>query len=363
MHFKIALLSATITVSIEKVYAAPASPPSSSQVLSNPSYGPIPGESSYYSTYTDQAAPFPANFISPILPTTNGPAGPDDLLFQNLLSAEYVVYSFYQSGVEAFSTSSFTSLGFPNTTYSRIIEIRDNEAGHLRIFQDQISSNSIKPGPCQYEYGYTGASEFLAVLSLIETASMAFLTGLVQEAQLNASKGALLAIGETESRHNTWSLIDIWKASPFAGPADTWFPYANQILDLTNEFIVPGSCPPQNPIYPSPRQNLPKMNTGANTTSIAPGSNITFQFTDLANQPTFSEGEEYYAVFFHGLFNISVAFDTKTNGTTIPAAFEEKGIIIGVIADEPGAPTLASVLAGPVLLLQQPGQISVALSE
>jgi hypothetical protein len=79
---------------------------------------------------------------------------------------------------------------------------------------------------------------------------MAFLTGLAQQAQLNATKGALTAIGETESRHNTWALMDIWDVSPFAGSFDTSFPYANQILYSTNQFIVPGSCPQENPPYP-----------------------------------------------------------------------------------------------------------------
>ena len=81
--------------------------------------------------------------------STAGVAGPDDVRFQNLLSAEWVVYNFYQAGVEAFNASSFVAQGFPNNTYERIMSIRDNEAGHLRIFQNAISSNSIKPGPCK----------------------------------------------------------------------------------------------------------------------------------------------------------------------------------------------------------------------
>ena len=46
--------------------------------------------------------------------------------------------------------------------------------------------------------------------------------------------------------------------------------------------------------------------------------------------------------------------NTKTNSSVIPAAFDSQGIILVVIADEPGAPTLDSVLAGPMILLQQP---------
>lgn len=173
----------------------------STSCLSDPSCGPIPGESPLYSDYAQKSSPFPANMTAPIPATTTGPKGEDDVLFQNLLSAEWIVYSFYQQGVEAFNTSIFIDLGLPNTTYQRITEIRDNEAGHLRIFQDSISSASIKPGSCMYEFGFSNAMEFLALQNIIEISSMAFLTGLAQQAKARSSIGALVAIGETETRH------------------------------------------------------------------------------------------------------------------------------------------------------------------
>ena len=313
--------------------------------------GPIPSESSYYSDYRGTAPPFPANNTAPILPTVNGTAGPDDLLFQNLNSAEWAVFNFYQQGVEAFNVSSFTDLGLPNNTYDRIQEIRDTEAGHLRIFQDSISNASITPGACEYDFGWTNASEFLALQVLIEVSSMVFAAGLVQQAQTNATKGALMGIGETETRHAVWALIDVWNANPFAGPVDTTFPYANQILDSTNRFIIPGSCPSVNPIYPSPRQNLPQLDHEGGS---APGENITFTYVDTSHTPTFEEGQSYYAVFFHGVETLSVPFDVQSSSSVIPAELESRGVIIAVIADEEGAPTEESVVAGPLFLLQQP---------
>ena len=331
----------------------------STSQLSDPDYGPTPDESSYYSDYRGVAAPFPANISAPIPPTSNGTAGPNDLLFQNLLSAEWLVYSFYQQGVEAFTADSFTNLGYPNTTYDRLQEIRDNEAGHLRIFQDQISNNSVKPGPCDYDFGFQDDTlAYLALETVIEISSMAFLTGLTLQAQTNASKGALVAIAEVETRHLVWGLIDIWNADPFAGPADTVFPYANQILDSTNIFVVPGSCPAENPIYPSPRQNLPEISYDANTTSLLPGSNITFTYRNATDVPNFAEDQEYYAVFFHGIEAISMPFDTQTNSSVIPAEFESKGVFIAVIADAEGAPTEESVVAGPLIILEQSVQLN-----
>ena len=183
------------------VLAHPVRRSASPDCASDPSCGPIPGESTLYSDYNQKSSPFPANMTAPIPATSTDPVGEDDILFQNLLSAEWAVYSFYQQGVEAFNESVFVDLGLPNTTYQRITEIRDNEAGHLRIFQDSISSASVKPGACRYEYGFADAMEFLALQNIIEVSSMAFLTGLVQQAKELSTRGALLAIGETETRH------------------------------------------------------------------------------------------------------------------------------------------------------------------
>lgn len=196
--------SITLLVLLSFVTALLASPirqGASTSCLSDPQCGPIPGQSLLYSDYSHKSPPFPANITTPVLATTTGPVGEDDVLFQNLLSAEWAVYSFYQQGVEAFNQSVFTDLGFPDTTFQRITEIRDNEAGHLRIFQNSISPASIKPGACRYEYGFTNAKEFLALQNIIEVSSMAFLTGLAQQAKASSTVGALVAIGETETRH------------------------------------------------------------------------------------------------------------------------------------------------------------------
>ncbi|MCJ1371095.1 hypothetical protein MMC20_002310 [Loxospora ochrophaea] len=350
----LSMLAIAITFSLVESYPATSNSLQTSQV-DDPDYGPVPGESSYYSDYRGTAPPFPANDSSPILPIANGTKNPDDLLFQNLLSAEWLVFSFYQQGVEAFNANFFSDAGFPNNTYDRLSEIRDNEAGHLRIFQDQISNSSIKPGACQYDFGYEPtALSYLAFGTALELSSMAFLTGLVLQAQTNVSKGALLAIAETETRHETWNLIDIWHTSPFAGAADTAYPYANQVLDFTSLFIVPGSCPSENPVYPYPRQNLPQLTVNPNTTTFLPGSNVTFAYINATHVPTFEDGQDYYAVYFHGLDSISVPFDPKTSTTVIPDVFDQRGFIFAVIANAVGAPTEESVLAGPLVILEQP---------
>ncbi|TGO57245.1 hypothetical protein BOTNAR_0205g00110 [Botryotinia narcissicola] len=353
MQSKFVFLSILVSASLS--VALPAS-----LNISDPSTGPIPSETDYYSSYRGKSAPFPGNSTSPILPTEIGPPGPDDLLFQNLLAAEWAVFSFYQQGVEVLNATSFTSIGFPNTTYDRLQEIRDNEAGHLRIFQDSISNTSIKPGACNYDFGWGTATEFLEMQVLIEVSSMAFAAGLVQQANLNVTKGALMGIGETETRHTTWALISVWGADPFAGPIDTSFPYANQILDSTNRFIADGSCPSANPGYPSPSQHLPQLQVPENVTGRG---NLTFVYeegSDGAEMPDFEEGKDYYAVFFHGLEIISVPYDVATNSTIFPSGLELKGIILAVIADEVDAPTEESVVAGPAFILELPAKLAAS---
>ncbi|KAI1406008.1 ferritin-like domain-containing protein [Hypoxylon fuscum] len=336
------------------------------QRLADPKYGPKPGQDPLFSTYYGVEAPFPGNLRDVVLPTEMGPPGEDDEVWQNLLSAEWVIFDFYQQAVEAFNETAFIKAGMPNTTYKAIQEIRNNEAGHLRIFQNMISPTSIKPGACEHQFPFYDPTSFLALVTVLEISSMAFLTGLVQSAKMPTSHAALLAIAETETRHEVWSLINIWKTNPFGGPADTVFPYANQILDTTNSFIVPGSCPKLNPVYPSPRQGLPALSAAKDTKSLTPGSNIGLNFTDPTNQPSFAAHKQYYAVFFHGVANISVPIDTSVYPSqevrvTIPKEFETKGVIVAVVADCPGAPTKESVVAGPGVILEQPSALATAL--
>ena len=358
------LLSAVFVFALE-LHAVPAptvspsaSPSGSSQILDDPKFGPIPAGSSYYTSDNSTSPPFPGNYSQPIFPTSNGPAGADDLLFQNLLGAEWAIYAFYQFGVENFNQSIFEEAGYPSHTYQRIFEIRNNEAGHARIFEEQISSASTKPAPCKYQFGITSPVAYLAAHTIVEISSLSFLTGLILQAQLDSSKAALVAIAETEARHEAWGLIDIWQQSPFAGPVDTAFPYANEILDTTKVFIVPGSCPKGNPDYPVPSQNLPSLSYKEKSTTLLPGSPVTFAFSDPTNQPYFEAGKTYYAVYFHGLLNITKPFDTKTNASVIPPEFEARGLFLAVISDMPGAPTIDSVKAGPLILTEQPVEIN-----
>jgi len=75
--------------------------------------------------------------------------------------------------------------------------------------------------------------------------------------------------------------------------------------------------------------------------------------------PKYMAGKEYNAFFFHGVNHVTMQFDTKTHSSTIPTSFDGgRRIIIAVIADSPGATTLDSVVAGSLILLQQPASVT-----
>lgn len=179
------------------------------QKLADPTYGPIPGLSDHYSNYWGIERPFPGNISDPVLPTEEGPPAEDDATWQNLLSAEWIIFEFYQQGVERFTDEDFVKAGFPTYTRRRLMEIRNNEAGHLRIFQNQISPTSIKPGACKYKFPLDSPRGYLGFMTVMEISSMAFLTGLVQEAKIPWNQGAMAAISQTEARHEVWALMDI----------------------------------------------------------------------------------------------------------------------------------------------------------
>ncbi|KAK4031992.1 hypothetical protein C8A01DRAFT_51110 [Parachaetomium inaequale] len=336
------------------------------QKLADPNYGPIPGQSDLYSSYWGVERPFPGNLPDPVFPTEDGPPAEDDYTWQNLLSAEWIIFEFYQQGIERFTDEDFARIGMPNNTRLRLMEIRNNEAGHLRIFQNQISPTSIKPGRCKYMFPLENPRSYLIYMTVIEISSMAFLTGLVQEARKDWNQGLMAAISQTETRHEVWALMDLWKQNPFGGPSDTVFPYANQILYSTHNLVIPGSCPPENPEYPHPLQRLPALTATPDTESLGPGATITLAFSDKDNQPEFDPDTQYYAVFFHSVLNISVPLDTRgfperPITVTIPAAFEPRGVIVALVADEAGAPTKESVVAGPSVMLEQPVELGPEL--
>lgn len=194
------------------------------------------------------------------------------------------------------------------------------------------------------------------------------------------------AIAETEARHETWALLDIWGASPFAGPADTSFPYANPILDTTRPFVVAGSsCPAANPPVPATAAEPAGAERRAGDgVAGAGGRGSASRSRTRATSRGFRVGPSGAAPaattpsIFRGVANVSVAIDASR---WAPAGWERDRVVVvddpggdpgaasrptgasssPVVADAPGAPTEESVVAGPGIMLEQPAELGAKL--
>lgn len=227
------------------------------------------------------------------------------------------------------------------------------------MLMQHISPRSIKPGQCKYDFNLTSPVAFLLQQIYFEAATPLFMPGLTQLVTVPKSTSQIAAHAEAENRHNVASLVDIWGTNPFGGPVETYYPYPYQILAQSGVFIVPGSCPQENPPFPNPPPRAGAPATFNKTLSggkvPGPGDVMQFTYPSPTMQPRFRRGAQYFAVFFHALSNISVPLELPASTARIPGVFEKaKGAIIAVVADSAGAPTEGSVVAGPVILIQQP---------
>lgn len=73
---------------------------------------------------------------------TEGDLPLDDALFQDLLAVEWAILQFYTRAVEMFNETSFQ--GFPDTTYARIQQIRDEEAARVQLVRGVRNSFIIQ---------------------------------------------------------------------------------------------------------------------------------------------------------------------------------------------------------------------------
>lgn len=96
---------------------------------------------------------------------------------------------------------------------------------------------------------------------------------------------------------------------------------------------------------------------------MQPGAELTLSVHGGERPFEFPRNETYYAVFFHGLLNVSVPLDTGSMPmhVTVPEQLEAKGIVEVFLATEEGAPTEGSVVAGPLVLLQEPVELGLEL--
>ncbi|PWN91062.1 hypothetical protein FA10DRAFT_302238 [Acaromyces ingoldii] len=292
-------------------------------------------------------------------------ASGDQGLLQNLLAAEWIVDGLYRAGMKTFKASDFVDAGFPTDTYSQLKAVYENENGHLRVFEDAIASTNIKPGRCQYLYGFEDiknrtlqVQKYMVIVSEIEIGSMAYLTGLAQQAESAETLATIMGTISAETRHLTFVNGQVLRIGSFVGPTDTVYPWPLQILSTTKQLIVPGSCPKQNPEYPSPDQKLPKLslNTSASDIKRANGTmNIAFAKPSGGDLPPLQrsspEASNLHAIFFNSLFNYTVKASFLEDGSifvNMPTLTANNGNLLVAIANTSNVRSKEDIVAGPL---------------
>lgn len=279
----------------------------------------------------------------------------DQLLFQNLLAAEWIVDSMYASGLQHFTQSDFTAAGYPNNTYAQLESVYQNENGHLRLFERAIDENVIKPGRCNYSYGFEQISNkteaaqiYMNIVSEVEIGSMAYLTGLAHQAEQVETLYTIMGTISAETRHLTYVNGQVLVVGNFVGPTDTIYPFPLQLLSVTKQFIVPNSCPHDNPPYPSPDQNLPKLLLDIKRSNIqSKNGNLTLSALLTDSQAK----DDLHVVFFQSVFNYTEKVTSLGNNTyqvNIPTLTSDKGNLIVALSNTSHVTKKEDIIAGPL---------------
>jgi len=110
-------------------------------------------------------------FIQPVVKSeTSEELATDIGILNYALILEHLEATFYQQGVEMFSKSL-------TKRYSRILDIRDQEAIHVETLTTVITALGGSPVPaCKYDFGYKTKAEFLDVALALESVGVSAYT-------------------------------------------------------------------------------------------------------------------------------------------------------------------------------------------
>ncbi|PWN36508.1 uncharacterized protein FA14DRAFT_175820 [Meira miltonrushii] len=299
----------------------------------------------------------PQTYGQSTFPAPSNPAevSADQILFQNLLAAEWIVDSMYTSGLAFFTQSDFTSAGYPNNTYDQLQSVYQNENGHLKLFERAIDSNVVKPGRCNYSYGFEHIANkteavrvYMNIVSEVEIGSMAYLTGLAHQAEEVETLYTIMGTISAETRHLTYVNGQVLNVGDFVGPTDTIYPFPLQLLSVTKQFIVPNSCPAENPPYPSPDQDLPKLSIDIKKSKIQSKNGSLTLTADLKDTQS---KNDLSVIFFQSVFNYTERATSLGNNifqVSIPNLTSDKGNLIVALSNTSDVTKKEDIVAGPL---------------
>lgn len=249
------------------------------------------------------------------------------------LVLEHLEATFYSQALSNFTESDFEKAGYSSNVRANIEQIGNDENQHVQFLTSALSAAGATPvKACDYKFGYTDVSSFLALSQVLEGVGVSAYLGAAQYISNPAYLTASASILTAEARHNAFIRL-MNSYSPFVAFDTPLTPTAVQ--SIATPFFA--SCPDGSapPFTAFPAANL----TSSNATM---GSTIQVSYANSSS----AEGQRY-CVFLSGL---QQAVSPYNNGScTIPTANLTTGQAYGVISS---AQTFndSTVLAGPFVL-------------
>lgn len=219
------------------------------------------------------------------------------------------------------------------------------EEVHVQTIENLLSHFKAPTlDPCKYVFPVTSEASFLQLANIITSVGIGAVINLastiaVTDPGLVPGPASILAV---EARHDAFFRISGLNAVPNPAPFDTRISGA-WALNLANQFVVPGSCPPDQkikfPIFPTltvipPRADSPIVGTGCEISFIVDTSKLTQQeqlfvgWVNQANVPVYtpakiSDGKVHTSV-PAGLSGVAFAALTDQTTATDVNALTEK---------------------------------------
>jgi rubrerythrin len=153
----------------------------------------------------------------------------DVTLLNYALSLENLEAAFYVQGLAQFSSVDFGNSVFIQNfgtviggdVYAYLSLIRDHEEQHVRTLQSVITSLGGTPiKPCNYNFGYKTADQFISVAATLENTGVMAYDGALSQISSATLKTAAATIATVEARHASYlNLLN--GVSPFPASFDT----------------------------------------------------------------------------------------------------------------------------------------------
>ncbi len=156
------------------------------------------------------------------------------------LTLEHLEATFYAQGLDALGVQAFVDLGFQESVFDYLTEIRNNEAEHVDTLTAVIDQLGGEPVEAEAEYDFGEATEdataFLATAQALENTGVGAYTGaaqyLIEEDELLT---AALTIHGVEARHAAYlNLLN--DADPFPAAFDEPLT-PDEVLEIAAPFL------------------------------------------------------------------------------------------------------------------------------